>query len=240
MHSNLRTAGTLPSLDMPHHLKPGQSCAFREGVTISKSNGRTTEGTEVDCGLEKHVMIKEELEGGMRVTMRLPHSLTRDSQKGTYQKANDVTGEDCAEAVSPDIPREEQGYYWGYNVRLASCLSAVFTEAGFEHGYDVSIGTSERGIPVQQLLDKQKSPGIEQVKHDWKHMIIVFGGVAGLETALKADQLLLNKGIKEVKELFDHWVNLVPDQGSRTIRTEEAVWLGLMGLRPLVVARSSQ
>ena len=37
----------------------------------------------------------------------------------------------------------------------------------------------------------------------------------------------------EVEKLFDHWVNLLPGQGSRTIRTEEAVWLGLTGLRGL-------
>ncbi len=41
-------------------------------------------------------------------------------------------------------------------------------------------------------------------------------------------------GEKNVKELFDAWVNVLPGQGSRTIRTEEAIWLGLMGLRPFV------
>jgi predicted SPOUT superfamily RNA methylase MTH1 len=34
--------------------------------------------------------------------------------------------------------------------------------------------------------------------------------------------------------LFDAWVNLVPGQGSRTIRTEEAVEFGLCALKPWV------
>jgi predicted SPOUT superfamily RNA methylase MTH1 len=77
------------------------------------------------------------------------------------------------------------------------------------------------------------------VRPDWKHLVLVFGGVAGLEAALSADRELLNAGVTEVRELFDRWVNLVPGQGSRTIRTEEAVWVGLTGLRTVVEARSA-
>lgn len=66
-------------------------------------------------------------------------------------------------------------------------------------------------------------------------MLVVFGGVGGLEVASKADSELGAKGInaENVSDLFDHWINVLPGQGSRTIRTEEAVWLGLMGLRDL-------
>ncbi len=35
------------------------------------------------------------------------------------------------------------------------------------------------------------------------------------------------------KELFDHWVNVVPNQGSRSIKTDEAMLIALMGLRKL-------
>lgn len=35
-------------------------------------------------------------------------------------------------AVSPSIPRTEAGYYWGYCVRFAHSLGAVFTEAPFK------------------------------------------------------------------------------------------------------------
>ena len=40
------------------------------------------------------------------------------------------------------------GFYWGYAVRLADSLSAVFSKCPFEGGYDLTLGTSERGAVV--------------------------------------------------------------------------------------------
>jgi predicted SPOUT superfamily RNA methylase MTH1 len=114
-------------------------------------------------------------------------------------------------------------------------LSNVFTECPFDGGYDISFGTSERGQPLRTVL---KQNGLSDTDHppNFQHVVVVFGGVAGLETAAKNDPELQKMSItgKNVSELFDHWVNVLPGQGSRTIRTEEAVWLGLMGLRTLV------
>ena len=141
-----------------------------------------------------------------------------------------------AEAVAAETPREQDGYYWGYSCRKAESLSAVFTESPFESGYDLSIGTSERGKPLRSVVEKltkQKDMYIKPDSQTWKHMLVVFGGVAGLEMAYKADKELQKTGIEDVKDVFDFWVNLVAGQGSRTIRTEEAVWLGLMGLKPV-------
>ena len=53
--------------------------------------------------------------------------------------------------VSPSAPRTEQGLYWGYSVRLAPSFGAVFTQSPYEEGYDISIGTSERGSSVDDL-----------------------------------------------------------------------------------------
>ena len=36
----------------------------------------------------------------------------------------------------------------------------------------------------------------------------------------------------DVASLFDHYLNLCPKQGSRTIRTEEALLVGLAALKP--------
>ncbi len=35
-------------------------------------------------------------------------------------------------AVSPSLPREKYGIYWGYNVRLADNLKKVWSECPFE------------------------------------------------------------------------------------------------------------
>ena len=121
-------------------------------------------------------------------------------QVGLTLRLNENQSE--AEAVSPAAPREEMGYYWGYQVREASCLSAVFTECGYDGGYDRSIGTSERGKGVRtvsrEILDDEARSG-------WKHMIIVFGGVKGLEEAARNDNELVRMGIGKtnVGGLFD-------------------------------------
>lgn len=216
MHENLSKAGVLPSLDIPSHLRGDEYCEYREGITVESAVG----GTYVDCGMTDQVLVKGvQIPANTRVTLRL---------------LNDQDGE--AEAVSPAAPREQAGYYWGYQVREASSLSAVFTECGFDGGYDLSIGTSERG---QHITKASKAILEDEARSEWKHMIIVFGGVKGLEEAAKNDNDLVRMGIGKgnVGQLFDYWVNLLPGQGSRTIRTEEALWMGLMATRELIDER---
>lgn len=157
------------------------------------------------------------------MTVRLPESKPVDPSESVH-----------GEAVAPETPREEAGYYWGYGVRQAGSLGAVFTECPFDGGYDVSIGTSERGVTLEAITDPSSETHVEPT---WTHLLVVFGGVAGLEAAFKADAELQSAGVREVKDIFDCWVNLVPGQGSRTIRTEEAVWVGLAGVQQLVAQR---
>ena len=224
MHPDLRTAGSLPSLDMPHHLKSDEACLYREGIVVEAGNGGVKgDYSLIDVGLSNTVSIPVALENNTRVTLKMPtHS----------NESNSIP----AEATGPEAPHEEAGYYWGYSVRQASSLSNVFTESPFEGGYDVSIGTSERGVPAASLFEAKSAT---KVVPTWQHLLIVFGGVAGLEAAFAADGELRAAGIQRASELFDHWVNLVPGQGSRTIRTEEAVLIGLTALRPLIEARDA-
>ncbi|ERF71927.1 hypothetical protein EPUS_08243 [Endocarpon pusillum Z07020] len=207
MHPNLRTAGTLPSLDMPHHLRSNEWCEYREGVTIDEP---TRHGSKVDVGLpQRYTIPAVQIPPKTRVTLHLSEMSTE------------------AEAVSPSEPKEEAGYYWGYSVRRCSSLSTVFTECPYDGGYDASFGTSERGKLISEVWESTPAKP--------EHMLVVFGGVAGLEAAAEADPELSAKGITSgnVSELFDYWINVLPGQGSRTIRTEEAVWLSLMDLRDL-------
>jgi predicted SPOUT superfamily RNA methylase MTH1 len=239
MHPNLRTAGAMPSLDMPHHLRANEWCQYREGVTVptdgaelysKRGKGSNSVSTLVDCGLPVKIRIPAQVPPGSRVTV--------DFGSADEPQMDGYTPLD-AKAVAPDTPREETGYYWGYSTRMASSLSAIFTECPYDDGYDLSLGTSERGISLASLLDasESRSEHVLPIPSSWRHMVIVFGGVAGLEVALKADKDLTSKGVTEARDVFDYWVNLVQQQGSRTIRTEEAVWLGLMGLRSVVQER---
>lgn len=57
----------------------------------------------------------------------------------------------------------------------------------------------------------------------------MFGGLQGLEAALENDD---NLNVEDASLLFDHYLNTLPEQGSRTIRTEEALLISLAVLRP--------
>jgi len=125
-------------------------------------------------------------------------------------------------ATSPDAPREELGLYWGFQVRIAEGLSKAISECPWEGGYDLLIGTSEKGN-VSCEDDDFSLPA-------HKHALVVFGGIDGIEAAVEQDPDLDEFCNKE-HELFDRWVNTCPSQGSRTIRSEEAILISLAKLQ---------
>lgn len=63
----------------------------------------------------------------------------------------------------------------------------------------------------------------------YKHLLVVFGGLQGIEAAVESDEAL---DIADASLLFDHYLNTLPNQGSRTIRTEEAILISLAAIRP--------
>ncbi|KAK2758013.1 hypothetical protein FQN54_004419 [Arachnomyces sp. PD_36] len=243
MHRNLRTAGALPSLDMPHHIRANEWCEYRDGVTVqdeSQGEGPVSTTKKKKNKKQKQDSIDESsvtvIDTGLPQKVRLEGLSIPENTRVTVKFTSSDSNPQEAKPVAPSAPREEAGYYWGYNVRRCSSLSTVFTECPFDGGYDLSFGTSERGVDISSILSSSSSSNTSQPVPKSQHMLIVFGGVAGIEAAVKADSELLATGVRpgEAEKLFDYWVNVLPGQGSRTIRTEEAVWLGLMGLRGVV------
>lgn len=63
------------------------------------------------------------------------------------------------------------------------------------------------------------------LKPGFSHLLIVFGGVKGLEAALEVDPVLEGD---DPEPLFDLYLNTCPGQGSRTIRSSDVkceIWL---------------
>jgi predicted SPOUT superfamily RNA methylase MTH1 len=102
---------------------------------------------------------------------------------------------------------------------LAAKFSDVFAECPYEGGYDMTVGTSERGQNVYS--DDFKFP-------EFKHLLIVFGGLNGIEEGIVGDET-----VREIRPeaFFKLYLNTVPNQGSRTIRTEEAIPVTLAALQ---------
>jgi hypothetical protein len=254
LHPDLRCAGLVPSLDLPHHARQREWCQYREGVSVGpaadapggKKQRRTVfdddageEGREaakaeaptlVDVGFP--VVVPDEIAPNSRVTVKFDGA---DAPRGfpyiVEGEFEEVTPL-AATPVDPAAPREEGGYYWGYSVRRAASLSAVFTECPFESGYDVSVGTSERGDSVWDVLVAKRGSA-KGLPETAARVVVVFGGLAGLEAAAHGDPELAERGIgrSNIRDMFDYYVDICPGQGSRTIRTEEAVLITLGQLR---------
>ncbi|XP_023911911.1 uncharacterized protein LOC112023534 [Quercus suber] len=199
-HNSLRYVGVLPPLDAPHHLRKHEWAPYREGVTLKERS--LDSGTLVDVGLHKHVVIDQVVEPGTRVTVAMGTNRNLDTDLPR-------------EIASPSKPREESGMYWGYRVRYASNLSSVFKDCPYKGGYDHLIGTSEHGLIVNSS---------NLTIPTFRHLLIAFGGLAGLEESIEEDNNLKGKNAQEV---FDSYLNTCPHQGSRTIRTEEAILISL-------------
>ena len=207
MHPDLRHAALLKSMDIPHHQKIDDRLPYREGVTLpSVENHNKSHGTLIDIGYNKFV-YGEEIEPYTRVTLDM--SLVKDDSPKSFANAKIV---DVTE------PKTKHGYYWGYATRQASSISSVLTESPYENGYDFVIGTSERGVS----FTREMSSTLPQ----FAHLLIVFGGQSGIEAAVENDEAL-KLSSSNIYQLFDWWINCVPGQGSRTIRTEEAIWIVL-------------
>lgn len=161
---------------------------------------------QVNVGLLNDVRVDKVLSTGFRVTVKiLPNQDNPKKLKGII--------------VPPSLPRSETGIYWGYSVRLASSLSEIFSKCPYPEGYDLSIGTSDKGT----LVDK-----IETKSLKYKHALVVFGGLSGIEEAIETDA---NLEIDDASLVFNQYLNTCPQQGSRTIRTEEAILVTMAELR---------
>ncbi|XP_068191788.1 putative methyltransferase C9orf114 homolog isoform X3 [Antennarius striatus] len=208
-HQDLQYAGLLNPLDSPHHMRMDDESDFREGVVLDRPS-RPGQGSLVNCGMRKEVRIDKQLQAGLRVTVQLLRAEPPDRKR--------IRGV----VVSPQAPRSRRGLYWGYSVRLAACLSAVFSESPYQDGYDLTVGTSERGSSVDRV-------GLEP----FRHLLVVFGGLRGLEASVDADP---NLDVSDPRLLFDLYLNTCPGQGSRTIRTEEAILVSMATLRQKITA----
>lgn len=205
MHPDLRCVGLLAPLDAFNHPRSNEQCPYREGL-ISDKPARD-QGSYAVVGLQKEILVDRTLPAGTRVTVRMPDP----SAKGGV-----------GVVVPPREPREKMGIHWGYSVRMAKDLPAVWSECPFSGGYDLSVGTSDKG-DTRWLEPGYRMP-------PFKHLLLVFGGVEGLEPVVESHPDMAMSGV-DTESLFDMYLNLCPGQGARTIRTEEAVLVGLTALQ---------
>lgn len=103
--------------------------------------------------------------------------------------------------------------YWGYKiVKAGSSLGKFIEDADF----DVAVGTSRYGTLIADVWSSLAS----SLKNA-EHVLMAFGSPKmGLRDILKLE----NKGPDDI---FDYFLNSVPNQNVSTVRTEEAILISL-------------
>lgn len=109
--------------------------------------------------------------------------------------------------------------YWGYTVTSSKRSIGKIAKSG---NYDLVIATSKLGTPLKQI----KSELAERWKKARK-ILVAFGAPSkGLQAIVARENLNLDK-------VADFTVNTIPDQGTETVRTEEALYASLALLNTL-------
>lgn len=85
------------------------------------------------------------------------------------------------------------------------------------------MGTSDKG----EVID---FASFEKAR-DFKHGIVFYGGLEGIEGIIEQDETSELK-VEEIRSLFDMYLNTCPEQGTRTIRTEEAIMMSMASIYP--------
>lgn len=105
--------------------------------------------------------------------------------------------------------REEVPFYWGYTVDIEKLSLAKIVK---KREFDLVIGTSRQGVSFKEVESEMG----KRVKTASK-VLVAFGAPSkGLQ------QILKTEGVK-LEDLADFVVNMVPGQGTETVRTEEAL-----------------
>ena len=111
------------------------------------------------------------------------------------------------------VSRDTVPGYWGYRVKLENRGFGSLVEDG---KFDLVIATSKIGVKFADAAEK-----IAEQWHNSGHTLVAFGAPArGLHEIVGDEDF-------DLDDLADFVVNMVPEQGTETIRTEEALLASL-------------
>jgi hypothetical protein len=107
------------------------------------------------------------------------------------------------------VNRGDVEVYWGFSVRVENRPFGQLVAAG---GFDLTIATARLGASFKEVADK--------IGAKWSsahHVLVAFGAPSrGLHEIVKDEGARL-------EAIVDFVVNTIPQQGTETVRTEEAL-----------------
>ena len=193
---DLRYAGTIPPLRTPHHpdAEKIEIGDIRVGVVVRVHEN----GSWVDIGSKRSAFLNVSMQKGERVNVR-------------------VTSKKPLKAVPVDD--DEIAGYWGYSVARAGTLSGALAPTQTQTP-GLRIATSRCGESID--ADLLRKIGAESGSED---VLVVFGAPH------KGISEIMDEEKREAKEKraesfiaeFDYTLNTLQDQGTATVRLEEAI-----------------
>jgi predicted SPOUT superfamily RNA methylase MTH1 len=99
--------------------------------------------------------------------------------------------------------------YWGYEIQATKKSLGELASSGF---YSLTISTSRTGLPF--ILEQER---LESHLADARSLLVAFG------SPRQGIPELLRREHRDVADCFQFNLNIIPEQGTETIRTEEAV-----------------
>jgi hypothetical protein len=116
--------------------------------------------------------------------------------------------------------RDDIKEYWGYQVTVSN---APLGEMLKNITFDLILATSRLGTPMPKI--------VKALRNRWRKsrkILVAFGApTEGLYQILEREQL-------DLEEVADYIVNMIPNQGTETVRTEEAIYASLALLNSLI------
>jgi methyltransferase len=263
MHPDLKFAGILPPLDAPHHLRSTEWGEFREGLVVDSHPthgslldvGLSTRAhipytAPINCRLtlrmgqeptyKTHVWFSKNNEQVLQVQL-VPSQSPRQEYGLYWGYLTRIAP--TIESMLKDCPfngggggkaeDEEDDEKKKKKKKSSKSKKGTATNSRSSSGYDLVVGTSERGetTPASQLNLRSRTASLDEGggRERYGHGLVVFGGPQGLEHALANDPW--KEKYDDPSKWCDRYVNTCFDQGSRTIRTEEAVLISLAFLK---------
>ncbi|PLW22612.1 hypothetical protein PCASD_12210 [Puccinia coronata f. sp. avenae] len=127
----------------------------------------------------------------------------------------DVGGVECTEQEVSDLDHCDDERHVGHGLLmeylldyrsatgpLARSISNMFTEPPYasDGGYDLTIGTSEHGENVDEIVNK--------IGGEFKHLLLVLGGFSTLELFIATDETLQSRvTAADAALIFEYWLS---------------------------------
>jgi predicted SPOUT superfamily RNA methylase MTH1 len=197
----LQYVGLLPPLRTPHHPLVKKSADIKNGEIREGVSYEIKGKAVVDVGVESPLPLLQ------AKSNYYPQRITVEIRRNEKGKLT----------ARPSIP-SRSGRYWGYTVsRLESSLGTFLSRP---RGYEFIIATSRKGIPLEEKT--------EVIRTQWQkfgQLLLLFGSYKeGVKEILQRESV-------DLATVVDYSINLVCNQGTATIRTEEALLVGLSAFR---------